>query len=180
MEATLAIPRAPYDDLTSHLLGSTACANEEAAFVFARTKQRANQILFRYVEWMPIQPDGFLHRSVYGLELTDDVRGCVIKRAHDLHASIVEFHSHPLGPPHFSWSDKLGFAEFVPHVWWRLRGRPYAAVVVAPGGCDALAWVGDSESRVPLRRIVAGDRVIQPTCWTLKHWSEIADGDAAL
>ena len=84
--------------------------------------------IFEYIEWYAVPADGFSVCNEYHFELTDEVRAQVIKRAHDLGASIAEVHSHHgPWPAAFSPSDQLGFREFVPHVWWRLKGRPYLA-----------------------------------------------------
>ena len=76
------------------------------------------------------------------LELADGTRARLIKRAHDLDASLIEMHSHP-GPwdAAFSRSDLLGLSETVPHMWWRLEKRPDAAIVIAPSGFDAMVWL---------------------------------------
>ena len=96
--------------------------------------------------------------------LSDWVRADVIKRAHDLDASIAEFHSH-LGPwpAEFSLTDQIGFQDFVPHVMWRLKGRPYLAVVVTPRDIDALVWMSDPKSPQHLDGIRAGDTIVRTT-----------------
>ena len=77
-------------------------------------------------------------------ELTDEARIGLIKRAHVLQASLAEFHSHlSPWPAAFSLSDRMGLKETVPHMRWRLKRRPYLAVVVAPSGFDALVWSRD-------------------------------------
>jgi proteasome lid subunit RPN8/RPN11 len=179
-DTTLAIPQEVYEALVAHLLPGTPAPEEEAAFVYAKAKGEPDKVTFEFVESTQIRAWEFAMRSSYGLELSNEARARVIKRAHDLDASIIELHSHPSGPASFSWSDTAGFREFVPHVWWRLQGRPYAAVLLTPEGCDALAWIRDCHTPVPLRRIIAGRRIIHPTCWTAEHWSEIGNGYATL
>lgn len=169
--ATLILPGCVYRDIVSHLLPK-GTDHEEAAFVFANTEQRGDDLLFRFAEWLPVLPMGFSIRSPFCLELSDETRGRVIKRAHDLNASIVEFHSHPQGPSRFSWSDKAGLLDFVPHVRWRLGGRPYGAVVVSPQACDAIAW-NNAGTRIRVSKIVVGDRSISPTGWTFENWDVI-------
>jgi hypothetical protein len=69
----------------------------------------------------------------------------------------------------FSPSDIYGFSEYVPHCRWRLRGRPYLAVVVTPAGMDALAWTGADGKPVALTAIrPAGSKAIVPTNQTIK------------
>jgi hypothetical protein len=81
-----------------------------------------------------------------------------------MRCSLIEFHSHPAPwPAQFSGSDFHGFDEFVPHVLWRLKGRPYAAVVVAPRGFDALAWVTSPRQLLGVNAVVLGNEKIFPT-----------------
>jgi hypothetical protein len=120
---------------------------EAACFMFVRHVTQDDAQVFEHVEWYPIHPDGFLVRTGYHFELTDETRAKVIKRAHDLGASLVEFHSHTgPWPAAFSPSDQLGFQEFVPHVWWRLKGKPYLAIVVTQGDFDGLVWMVDPKT----------------------------------
>lgn len=157
-----------------HLLPADSLV-EEAAFLFARLELRDGFTLFRAFDGVFVEPDGFETRSPYFLELSDSTRASIIKRAHDLQAAIIEVHSHPGGYARFSWSDKLGLGDFVPHVRWRLRGRPYAAIVVAPSGCDGVAWLNASEIPGPIVGITAGDRSVLPSGWSWRHWPEIDD-----
>jgi hypothetical protein len=91
----------------------------------------------------------------------------MIKRAHDLNASVIELHSHPFSKhAEFSPSDLSGFSEFIPHVWWRLKGRPYAAIVLAPTGFDSLAWLENPTTPNGLLQIQAGSTLITPTGFT--------------
>ena len=86
-------------------------------------------------------------QSARHVVLADDVRPRVIKTAWDRNQCLIEAHSHgPGGQAEFSPSDMLGFEEWVPHVRWRLGGRPYAALVLAGDTWDALVWT----DRVPV------------------------------
>lgn len=167
---TLELPAKVYGDLRAHLLPGDSDV-EQAAFVYARTERDANDgVAFRFVDHELIRPTGFAIQHSYHLELGDEQRAAVIKRAHDLNASIVEFHSHPGPfPACFSPSDLYGFKDFVPHVWWRLKNRPYLAVVVASTGFDALAWVNSPSAPEAVDSIVmeSGKRVT-PTGLTMK------------
>ena len=119
------------------------------AFLFARHRTEDAEQIFETIEWYPVPPDGYGVRNEFHFELTDEVRAHVIKRAHDLGACIVEVHSHggPL-PAAFSPSDLWGFREFVPHVWWRLKGRPYLALVATRRDFDGLAWRGWRDRKI--------------------------------
>src|SRR5689334_18202541 len=96
---------------------------EEAAFLYVSLD--GDNLVVQ--DWEPVPPNGFSIQTGYHIELTDATRATVIKNAHDRGASLVEMHSH-LGPwpAQFSPSDLSGFADWVPHVRWRLKGRPYA------------------------------------------------------
>lgn len=164
-----------FRNMMLHLLPADSLV-EEAAFLFARLERRGEFTLLRVVDGVFVEPDGFETRSPYFLELSDSTRASIIKHAHDLQAAIIEVHSHPGGFPRFSWSDKLGLSDFVPHVRWRLRGRPYAAIVVAPSGCDGVSWLNASEMPDRVLGITAGDRSVLPSGWSWRHWTEIDDG----
>jgi ThiF family len=163
MRIVLELTEEVYGALSRHLL-STPGGNEEAAFVLARQEVRNGVNTLRCVECSPVPPEGFTSRSPFHFELADETRAAVIKRAHDLGASIVEFHSHTgPWPPKFSPSDWAGFEEFVPHVWWRLKGRPYSAVVVSPLGFDAFVWLTAPDAPARLDAILADERVLEPS-----------------
>jgi len=68
----------------------------------------------------------------------------------------------------FSPSDIAGFREFVPHIHWRLKGKPYGAVVVAPASIDAALWE-ENALRLPLALNVDGTAMF-PTRFT--NWDE--------
>ena|ERR1700680_1369427 len=111
--------------------------SEEAAFILATEHDGSLTPL----EIIRVPAGGFSRHSRFGLELTDEYRASIIKQAHDRNAMIIEFHSHPFPvPAAFSLTDISGLEEFVPHVRWRLKGKPYAAVVVGPTSFDAVIW----------------------------------------
>jgi hypothetical protein len=70
--------------------------------------------------------------------------------------SLVEIHSH--GGQYtaaFSASDRWGFDEWVPHLWWRLQRTPYAALVVSDDGTfDGWAWIDDPRSPQQIDELV--------------------------
>ena len=137
---------------------------EAAGFIFSKHLPKGEAHEFQTLEWYPIPPEGYLFRNSYHFVLTDQIRAEVIKRAHDLSASLVEFHCHRgHWPARFSPSDQAGFQEFVPHVRWRLKGRPYLAVVVTERDFDALAWIKGSGTPQHLAGIVADGSTMEPT-----------------
>ncbi|SRR6266404_7660528 len=159
-----------------HLL-PTQSPNEQAAFLFVRPEAKAAATVFRLVEWRPVMPDGLAIQLPHHIELADEERAYVIKRGHDLGASIVEMHSHRFpGPAAFSASDRAGLREFVPHVLWRLKRRPYLAVVVTPDSFDGLVWMDAGVSPRQLDGMLAGGRILSPSRISLVHWEETDDG----
>ena len=84
---------------------------------------------------------GALYSAPY-ISLTDDGLARVIIMAWDKEAALVDLPSHvsDLQPAHFSPSDIYGFSDWVPHIWWRLKGKPILAMVVSPFSFDALVW----------------------------------------
>lgn len=155
------LPQEIHNRLQQHLLRDLE-ANEEAAFVFVRPKPEASHIL-EFVGWYPVPPEGFEVQLPYHFELTDEARAGMIKRAHDLGASVVEFHSHTSDwPAQFSPSDWFGFQEIVPHMWWRLKGRPYAAVVVSHRDFDGFVWRVDAYTPERVAGILVGEQLLEP------------------
>ena len=160
----LHVPSSVYEEIQTHLLDKNP-ESESAGFMFVMpATQDGDTDVYEHVEWCPVPPNGFIENSWFHLELTDEFRASVIKRAHDLGASIVEFHSHSgPQPARFSPFDRRGLREFVPHVRWRLKNRPYFAVVVTNTSFDGLAWMKGPEEPQHLDGIVVGDRVLEPT-----------------
>lgn len=137
MPLSITIPSEQLQGLREHLF---AGSDEQAAFGFANWTATTRTFAITALELIP--PDGFAFQSDYHIELSAETQARVLKRAFDLGASLVEFHSHRSSwPAAFSWSDFRGFEEFVPHVRWRLAGRPYGAVVFHESSVDGLAWI---------------------------------------
>lgn len=164
MTATLTLPDGLFGSLNAHLL-PLGSIREEAAFLFARPA--GDNGIFKVVEAQMLNPGDFAHHQSDYLELDDATRASLIKRAHDLDASLVEMHSHPGPfPAAFSYADLRGLQDTVPYMWWRLRKRPYFAIVMADDGFDALAWIIDPAAP-ELLRIAADGKLLIPTNYTL-------------
>jgi hypothetical protein len=84
------------------------------------------------------------HRSIEKCWLDDSqVRTDLLGWAARSELALVECHRHLHGDPAcMSWTDVIGLADWVPHVRWRIGGRPYAALVIADTTLDGLAWTG--------------------------------------
>ncbi len=158
----LDLPLGIYQRVRAHLLSDPR--NESSAFLFVQSGEGSRAITFGYIEEYLVPDSGYRFRSGYHLDLSENVQAEVIKRAHDLGASLVELHSH-IGhwPAKFSESDFSGFGEFVPHVWWRLKGAPYLAVVMSTSGFDALVWIDKPESPQLINGLRVNGRILKPT-----------------
>jgi hypothetical protein len=134
----LSLPATIYTELVQHLAATDV---EQVAFLFTDPATDRSQL--RVIESYCVPDAGFVIHSDRHVSLKDDVRAHVIKRAWDLGGCLIEVHSHcGQAPPAFSRSDLLGFEEWVPHVRWRLRDRPYVALVFTGRDFDALVWEG--------------------------------------
>jgi hypothetical protein len=170
MKAFLKMDGGALDELTAHLL-PPGSGREQAAFLFARAIRSDHQVTFEVAETQKLGPGDFAIQQDDYLELADATRAGLIKRAHDLDTSLVELHSHPgPWPAGFSYADRLGLQETVPHMWWRLKKRPYLAIVVANSGFDALLWLDNPKVPRPLDAIIAGERLLKPTNFSLGGW----------
>ncbi len=158
---TLAMSVEHRDQLWGHLLAAGK-VDEEAAFLFGELDAPANVIAVSEV--LPLGRKDLAYQSSAGIELLGDVRAGAIKRAHDLGAVLIEAHSHPFdGGACFSSFDQAGLHELVPHVLWRLPGRPYVALVIAPDAFDGLVWTARHRPPERLAALRIGDRDLLPT-----------------
>jgi len=170
MKIVLKMQEGLFGELKGHLLPPNS-SREEAAFLFVIPKPKDENVVFEVVDIEKLTPADFAAQLDDYLELADDTRGRLIKKAHQLGASLVEMHSHPgPWPAAFSYADRVGLRETVPHMWWRLPKRPYIAIVVAPSGFDALVWLDNPKVPNKLDGILAGERLIQPTNHSLEGW----------
>lgn len=173
--STIAATSDLYEPAREHLRGRI----EQVGFFLADFDAERQAFVLR--EWRPMLPEAFEFQSAYHVTLRDEVRPEVIKWAWDSDACLVEVHSHgDRGRAGFSPSDIWGFDEWVPHVRWRLRARPYAAIVTAGESFDALAWLDGSGEPSQIGRLEVDDAVCVATARTLPQLGELRkdrDGD---
>ena len=170
METIIELRPGSYGALCEHLLPDEPEA-EQAAFLFARPDATDGQLRLHVIDHYLVPSDEFRIRTLGHLDLLEETHERMIKRAHDLEAGIIEMHSHPYtthGAACFSLSDRNGLADVVPHVMWRLPGRPYAAIVIAPEGLDALVWHKRGAEPRTVDAVLDGGRLLRPTGRTLK------------
>lgn len=115
-------------------------------------------------EWWLVPPTGYERQGEYHVTLTDEAQNQAIRWAWKADACLVEAHSHGnLEPAEFSPSDLAGFKDWVPHLWWRLRSRPYAALVTTTKTIDAIGWITDPGAPEAVTRIELDDGTYVPT-----------------
>jgi len=132
---------------------------------------------FDVVDLEPMAGRDVASRSDRHVVLHDEVRPRLIATASARGLSLVEAHSHGArGYAAFSATDLVGFEEWIPHLWWRLRGQPYAALVAAGDRWDALAWIDGPRDPRPVAEIeIAGHtgttRIVptSATFWSLRR-----------
>ena len=170
MKVFLKLEPDTHQRLIAHLLPS-ADKREHAAFIFAGPTKSDGEIVFEVHDTHLVDQVEFAAQHSDYLELSDEARIRLIKTAHRLGASLVEMHSHP-GPwsAAFSLADRAGLRETVPHMWWRLKNRPYLAIVVAPSGFDALVWLDNPRVPRALDGLMVGPTVLRPTNNSLGGW----------
>ena len=160
------MPRTTFDALHGHLFQDDA---EQVAFLFARDRHGTGECL-EVVDSLLVAPDRFDHRSAYHVALADDVRPEFIKRAWDTDTCVIEAHSHVVDSASaFSPTDLAGLRELVPHIWWRLQGRPYAALVLTPVAFDGLAWVVGPETPEGVAGLDVDGEILRPSGRTLQR-----------
>ncbi len=166
------MPQKIYNKLNNHLFKQSD--KEQAAFIFAKVFKKKASTKFLFKSWHLVQPNEYEYQSTGFIELKDVTRQNIIVRATKLDASIIEIHSHlSEHRAQFSWSDLEGFQEFVPHLWWRLKAKPYAAIVFSKSDFDGLVWVDDPRvprqlTKITLRRFPR-KRNLYPSGLTLRE-----------
>lgn len=138
--------------------------SEHVVFLLAKVSKEPTKIIFKILNYKLI-PDSETDSSAYDLRLKEEVQSKIIKWAWDNQASLIEIHSHPFYKTATSFSsyDLEGFEEFVPHVWWRLKGKPYIALVFGPMDYDALAWIDNPNDSIAIEGILVNGELLKPT-----------------
>lgn len=163
MSTIIKIPEFVYDQLMNHLLPDDL-KDEEVAFIFVSVIKEHQSLTLKYNDWFPVNSADFESRSPFHFELKEQTTASIIKRAHELDCAIVEFHSHVKQiSAQFSPTDFNGFKEFVPHVLWRLKDKPYFAVVVTHTSFDALVWLDSLDNPTELKSIQLENHDLKPT-----------------
>jgi hypothetical protein len=164
MKARIAIDEDRYTTARHHLDDHP----ERIGFFLADWSEEGR--MFSVTAWMPIDDNQVSSAEGDHVALADEAQTAVISWARTEGSCLVEAHSHGgRWPASFSPTDTAGFEEWVPHLWWRLRGKPYAAIVTAEKTLDALAWIEGSDDPEQVDCIVVGGTPIRTTGDTLRR-----------
>lgn len=159
-----------HSKIWTHLLPNLA-STEEAGFGYANFTEKDGHYQFNLKEWEALYDEDFDFKEGDYLQLKDESRARVIKRAHCTDTCLVEFHSHPFPfKAKFSYADKVGLKNFVPHVWWRLKNRPYIAIVVAPDSFDGLVWLDNPYNPENMSEIYCNEVLDHSTGLSIDYW----------
>lgn len=154
---------------------------EQVAFLFFSRTNDGEQAIFNVVDYYLVPRCELIHESPYHAEVSEEAQAKVIKMAWDRKLALGEIHSHTGSSEGttFSPSDLHGFDDFVPHVWWRLKGRPYLALVFGRSDFDALAWISNPGDPVGIGLVVVGNEEYRPTGITIRELQERRERERA-
>ncbi len=169
MKTHIKLTAETYSKVWQHLLPPKE-SREYLAFLLASVNRTDGQTVLNVEDIKLISDDDFIIQRSDFIELSDEARVSVIKKAHTSGYSLIELHSHPFPgqwAATFSIADMNGFAETVPNMLWRLPDRPYTAIVVAPNGFDALIWTSVKKGPEAISGLMVNDKILKPTNYTL-------------
>ena len=149
------------DSIKSFLLQDD---QEQVIFLLLSQSHEVDKIFFE-IKDIYFVPQKELNSSWYSVKLKDVAQAKIIKWAWDKGLSLAEIHSHPFSKKatSFSYSDIAGLKEFVPHVWWRLKNKPYLAMVFGSNDYDALAWLDNPTIPCQIEGILVEGTLLKPT-----------------
>lgn len=162
-KSSIVLPQKIYQDIYRYLFPKRI-RSQRVAFIFATISKTNDSVDFLFKSWYSVKSHEYQYRSKGYVELKDKMRQKIIKKAFDIDAAIIETHSHICSKSAcFSPTDLEGFKEFVPHVWWRLNKKPYAAIVFSKSDFDAFIWVDNPQQHNRLTRIDVDGQHLYPT-----------------
>lgn len=174
MTAVVCLTQSQFSQLMLHLIPRRHNV-EQLAFLFVKPEQSRDSLRLVCEDTWCCAPDELDHQSAYHISLRDETKASLIKKAHDTECALVELHSHVgNAAAEFSPSDHFGFEEFVPHVRWRLKGQPYAAIVVTKRDMDGFIWAGQEITAARLQGIeVDGSLAAKMNGLSSLQWSPL-------
>jgi len=151
MEITISIPERIYKRLRDYLFQNE---KEQGAFLFANSSSKQNGLNLLVKDLHLIPSVAWDVQESFYLELNNDEKVKIMKKARDGNFDLIECHSHRNhGSANFSPSDLHGLAEFVEYVRWKLPGKKYGALVWTETSVIGKVWDSKSLSPFPVREI---------------------------
>lgn len=148
------IPRKIYKGIRNYFFAEQSDL-EKVAFLFVEAKSNGDDLNLYFKNLYLVEPNEYQYQSNSYVELKDEMRPRIIKVAFDLNAALVEIHSHTFdGRAKLSSSDFRGLKDFVPHVMWRLGGKPYSSMVFSKADFDAVIWLDKVKQPETLDKLV--------------------------
>jgi hypothetical protein len=172
VKCEIILPEHLHQTLMRHLFQNDL---EQAAFLFASHAVDGGTLKMTAVDVHLVPADAWDYQSEMHLQMSDEERGKILKMARDKGLALVDCHSHPHAGDDvwFSGSDVSGITEFAAYVNWKLRNKPFAAIVWAEDSLDAVAWHGAFDSVQSVESVniesSAGIRAIAPKNTWHKH-----------
>ncbi len=170
MQVIIKIDTFSYGEIRKHLLQNDL---EQVCFLYYENIFDGVKIILDIKDYYLVVPNEYAYQSGFHVEIKESCQTKIIKTAWDKKLSLGEIHSHPTSlRAFFSQSDLLGFQEFVPHIWWRLKKGPYLAIVLTKMELDALVWIKNAKWDRAVNKIEVGSSVIRPSNTTIKQLKE--------
>ena len=160
-----------YQDILAYIQKTKT---EQVVFLFLAPTAESQTTSYDVVDYYLVPSHELIFESQYHAELTEEAQAKVIKMAWDKQLILGEIHSHPgsYEGTTFSPSDLNGFKDFVPHIWWRLKGKPYVAFVFGKGEFDSLVWLSNPHDPSDVAEILTEGKPHVPTGNTLRRIEE--------
>ncbi len=155
--AAIRIPSAVWAKTYAHLF--TMSGEHFAFFLAAWTLSDGCPVFI--VKDVVLIADEEVEISLTGWSLSVNAITRAINAAVHAGCALVEIHNHGGKLPRFSWTDRIGFGEFVPYVLDSLRGRPYGATVWGDSTIYAEYFMPDGRSGVVDSVVIYGDKLDQ-------------------
>lgn len=148
----IVIPAALQRQLQEHLFRNDL---EQGAFLFAREAAANGEAGLMVADLYLVPEDGWQVQLDVYLEMKDTERARIMAMARKGDYAVIDCHSHPssLDTVAFSPSDRSGITDFAAYAKWKLPGRPFAAVVWGEQSLDAVMWLGDFRTPLPVDQV---------------------------
>jgi hypothetical protein len=139
MSSNIIIPSGIAEALRRHFFQNEL---EQGAFLFAEAKREDGELNLVAADYYLVPASGWEAQVEFYLQMKDSERAKIMKLAREKNLCAIDCHSHPRACDDvwFSPSDVAGITEFAQYAKWKLRGKPFAAMVWGEQSVDAVLW----------------------------------------